>query len=238
MTWEDEQLQIAAEATHETSIDIDSIKHVGGLDITWDPKSEGYIAALSVLTYPEMKLVDTVYLVKKVAEDAPEYRSGYLAFREFPVYHELLALARARGVPAPDVYLVDGNGQYHIREAGVATHVGVLEGLATIGVAKKAYIADNINRADVEASNAIPTVGGESNVRSTSGAVIATALRSGESRYPLYVSSGHMVGLEDAGRVVRTCCLHRIPEPIRQADKGSRQMLRELGPGLGGGDLP
>jgi deoxyinosine 3'endonuclease (endonuclease V) len=39
----------------------------------------------------------------------------------------------------PQVFLVDGNGRLHDREAGLATAVGVLADVPTIGVAKEYY---------------------------------------------------------------------------------------------------
>jgi len=64
------------------------------------------------------------------------YISTYLSFREIPVYLELLAEVRAAGRLA-DVVLVDGSGILHHRRAGVASHLGVVASLSTVGVTKK-----------------------------------------------------------------------------------------------------
>lgn len=39
--------------------------------------------------------------------------------------------------PFPQVFLVDGNGRFHVREAGLAVAVGVLADVPTIGCAKE-----------------------------------------------------------------------------------------------------
>lgn len=50
-----------------------------------------------------------------------------------------------------------------------------------------------------------------------------------EAKRPVYVSVGHRIGLESAIWTVMQC-VHRfrIPEPTRQADIRSRQMVRKL----------
>ncbi|GFR44140.1 hypothetical protein Agub_g5306, partial [Astrephomene gubernaculifera] len=62
-----------------------------------------------------------------------------------------------------------------------------------------------------------------------SGRVWGTALCPGLSKKPLYVSVGHRLSLKTAVELVRRCCLHRVPEPVRQADLRSRQWLRQQG---------
>ena len=44
----------------------------------------------------------------------------------------------------------------------------------------------------------------------------------------IYVSVGHLVQLETAVKLVQRTSLHRIPEAVRRADGGSREVLREL----------
>lgn len=63
------------------------------------------------------------------------YIPGLLAFRELPILLELLRQVRADDRMA-DVILVDGNGILHQRSAGIASHLGVLAGVPTIGVGK------------------------------------------------------------------------------------------------------
>ena len=60
------------------------------------------------------------------------YVPGYLGFRECPALVAAWALLTAR----PALIMVDGQGQAHPRRCGVATQLGVLLDVATIGVAK------------------------------------------------------------------------------------------------------
>jgi hypothetical protein len=45
-------------------------------------------------------------------------------------------------------------------------------------------------------------------------------------RNPIYVSVGTGLSLGTAVAIVRACCRHRVPEPIRQADIRSRAWIR------------
>ena len=44
----------------------------------------------------------------------------------------------------PQVYLVDGNGRLHERQAGLATTIGVWANVPTIGVAKEYYVQSDL----------------------------------------------------------------------------------------------
>ncbi len=50
-----------------------------------------------------------------------------------------------------------------------------------------------------------------------------------EAKRPVYISIGHRIGLETAIWAVMQCIhRYRIPEPTRQADIRSRQLIRKL----------
>ena len=49
--------------------------------------------------------------------------------------------------------------------------------------------------------------------------------RAGSSR-PIYVSVGHGMSLQEAVQIVTSLSIHRIPEPVRQADLLGREMMR------------
>lgn len=48
----------------------------------------------------------------------------------------------------------------------------------------------------------------------------------GGTKAPIYVSVGHRLSLDTALAIVKRCCLHRVPEPIRQADIMTRDYVR------------
>lgn len=68
------------------------------------------------------------------------YIPSFLSYRETPTYLELISKLREHLQKAgkehefPQVLLIDGNGQLHVREAGVATAVGVQADIPTVGL--------------------------------------------------------------------------------------------------------
>ena len=74
--------------------------------------------------------------IKYVTLRAP-YIPSFLSMRE--AEHMVNLIDHLRGIPEcpfPQVFLIDGNGQLHERQAGLAVVVGVLANVSTIGVAK------------------------------------------------------------------------------------------------------
>lgn len=208
--------------------DISDIKKVAGVDISFVKNSDiDACVAVVVLEYPSLRVLYEGYEMVKLREP---YIPGFLAFREVPFFVQVI-----RRIPpeyAPQLVFVDGNGVLHPRGCGSASHLGVLLGIPTVGVAKQFLVAGGLTRDAVEAEFAATcgaTPGSYMLLRGCTdgGAVLGAALRGPTSKVPLYVSVGHMVSLEKAVQVVLKCCLHRIPEPIRQADLLSRKFLRD-----------
>jgi deoxyribonuclease V len=146
------------------------------------------------------------------------YITGYLSFREIPVHDVSLAAARTAG-KLPDVLLVDGSGILHPRGMGVASHLGVVTGLRTVGVSKKLLCGDvNLNGLGVDEVRPV-LIRGETR---------GWALRPRESGRPIFVSPGHGCDVAYALQAVQRVLLGRkLPEPIRWADRLSRDAVRE-----------
>jgi deoxyribonuclease V len=144
------------------------------------------------------------------------YIPGFLGFREVPA----LLAAWARLDPKPDLVMVDGHGIAHPRGLGIASHLGVLLDLPTIGVAKSVLVGEPAGMLGAEPGARVPLV--------WHGRAIAMALRTRARANPLYVSVGHRVGLESAVEwVLRTAGRgYRLPEPTRLAHlAANRQRL-------------
>lgn len=179
----------------------DGIKEVGGLDVSY--KGNLGVSVLTVMNYLTKK-VEKIYYVK--GEVPIAYRPGFLAFREAPLHITLLMRYR------PDVVLVDGHGIAHPRGLGIASHVGIVTGVPTVGVAKKRLYG-------TESSCGKPCLVDEE------GKPIAYILELGKRR--LYVSPGHCVSLETAYNIVKNLVIKgKLPEPIRISDKVSRLLVR------------
>lgn len=134
------------------------------------------------------------------------YVSGFLSFREAPLY--LAALARL--ARPPEVLLVDGQGIAHPRRLGIAAHLGVHLDLPAIGVAKTLLFGQPEGELPQEAGSAIRLMDGNMQ--------IGWVYRSRTGVKPLFVSPGHRVGMEESLAFVRSLAgKTRLPEPLRIA---------------------
>lgn len=187
---------------------------VGGVDVSYLDDETG-IAAYTLVEVATGKLLWSHF--KRLTIPFP-YITGYLAFRELPVYRELLSDVREAGKLA-SVLLVDGNGRLHPRRAGIATHLGVLEGIPTIGVGKK-LICGKIQAGGEFREGTAPIIDQEE--------VIATAIHARRDARPIFVSPGHLTDVDSAARIVQSLFRgeHRLPEPIYLADQLSRREAR------------
>jgi len=142
---------------------------------------------------------------------------------------------------APQVVLVDGNGIYHPRRCGYATHLGILTNLPTIGVAKTVLkvgdvgvrVADKIKKTLLAPGQWAPLMKealikeGADKDDDDMEEPLAVLLRPTAAQQTLVVSSGHKICVETAVHLTKRLCLHSIPEPIRQADLRSRDAVRQ-----------
>lgn len=204
------------------------LKHVGGVDVSFDKEDPS--RAVGTLVVCQLPSLEVVFEVTQSFTMTLPYVPGYLAARETGPMVQLYKLLQERGGPIPEVMLVDGNGVYHPRRCGSATCFGVSVDACTVGVAKKPFEFEGITQESIRAG--VSTCANLSSFRmplasSKSGEVLGVAVCAGKrTRKPIYVSQGHRISLASAEAVVRLCCPHRIPEPIRQADLRSRAMLK------------
>lgn len=179
-----------------------SPKLVAGVDISSTRASAVATGAVVVLAYPELSVVERSVVKGEV--DFP-YVPGLLSFREAP----LILAACERLVHTPDVILVDGQGIAHPRRLGLASHIGLLLDLPTIGCAKSILCGYHGLVGDEAGSFAEISDNGE---------VIGAALRTKTGVRPIYVSIGHKVDLQSAVSWAMRCCRgYRMPEPTRLA---------------------
>ena len=159
-------------------------------------------AAVVILTYPEMVPIE----IKTIDGTLNfPYVPGLLTFREAP-----LVLAACEKLSfMPDIILVDGQGIAHPRRFGLASHLGILFDIPTIGCAKSRLCGKHEIPADKAGCYTELLDDGE---------VIGAVLRTKRGIKPIYVSIGHKCDLGMAVRIVLECCRgYRIPQPTRLA---------------------
>jgi deoxyribonuclease V len=147
-----------------------------------------------------------------VDESVPfPYIPGLLSFREIPP----LLSAWKKLKTAPDVIIVDGQGIAHPRRFGIASHLGLVLGVPTVGCAKSRLCGEHDEPAPDRGAWSPLTHKGE---------LVGAALRTRDRCNVVYVSTGHRVGLESAISVVLSCApRYRLPEPQRLADQLTKQ---------------
>ncbi|MCW3137481.1 MAG: deoxyribonuclease V [Methanophagales archaeon] len=159
------------------------------------------ISAVVVLEYPSLKFLYHSSAMMPV--DFP-YIPGLLSFREAPAIIEAFHKLDKK----PDLLLIDGCGINHPRFAGLATHVGVLLDIPTIGVAKNILCG----------SGTIPSKPGEANLIRYHGREVGYYLKSKKGCRPLVVAPGHKVSLDTSLTIVKSCIRkYKLPEPTRLA---------------------
>ena len=149
------------------------------------------------------------------------YIPGFLAFREAPAIVE--ALARLKR--APDLLMVDGHGICHPRGLGIASHLGVLCDLPTIGVGKTILIGEPAGPLGEKAGDRVSLM--------WKGREVAMLLRTRPRARPLIVSAGHRISLPTAIEWVLKCLQgKRLPEPTRQAHLAANELRKKSAKGL------
>jgi len=173
---------------------------IAGIDVS--VSGEAARSAVVILTYPDLQPLEQVTAEQMVTFP---YVPGLLSFREVPV---ILSALRHLSI-MPDLLVCDAQGRAHPRRLGLASHLGVLTDLPTIGCAKSRLTGEHEEPGNEPGAWA-PLLDGDEVI----GAVVRT--RAGVS--PVYVSVGHRVDLAGAIAIIIACCRgYRLPEPTRLA---------------------
>jgi deoxyribonuclease V len=177
---------------------------VAGVDAAFPDRGRTTRAAAVLMRFPDLEPIDEA--VFEQATTLP-YIPGLLSFRELPA---ILGALERLSIP-PELVLCDGQGRAHPRRFGIACHLGVTTGLATIGVGKS-RLCGRHEEPGTEKGAAVDLFDGDE--------VIARVVRTRSRVRPVYVSAGHRVSLATAVDLVLACTpRYRLPEPVRRADR-------------------
>jgi len=178
------------------------VRTVAGADVAFARDGRVAIAGFVAFSWPKLEIVDVSVAA---AESTFPYIPGLLSFREIPV----LAKAFKRLSARPDVLFCDAHGRAHPRRFGLASHLGVVLAMPTIGCAKSILVGEVARLGAKRGSSARIVDTGET---------VGKALRTRDNVKPLYVSTGNMMDIATAVRMVLAAARgYRIPEPTRQA---------------------
>ncbi len=210
---------IAREAGAAPPVALDRVRRIAGADASYSPDGRFVHAAVAVLGLPDLAVLESRWASREVHLS---YLPGFLAFREGPA---ILSAFGALGTE-PDLLLVDGHGRAHPRRAGIATHLGLLLGIPSIGVAKR-ILTGSAAEPGPERGEVSPIL--------DEGEILGMAVRPKEGARPVYVSPGYAMDPETAVKaVLSTTPDSRLPAPLREAHRISREVRQSFDPSPAG----
>lgn len=194
------QQQLAGEVIYDRPLSLDTVRYIAGVDVS--VKNDESQAAVVVLAYPELTIVETVL----ARQPTPfPYIPGLLSFREGPALVE--AFEKLQQVP--DVFIFDGMGRAHPRRMGIAAHLGLWLNKPTIGCGKT-HLIGSYDEPAPEKGAASPLTHRKE--------VIGVVLRTRDRVKPVYISPGNLLDLPSAIAITLACTTkYRLPDPIRAA---------------------
>jgi len=215
----DLEKEFSIKKTHQTQLKLskriifedrlpEKIETVAGVDVAYTENLS--IGATAVLNYSTLQLVESS--VSNCRTKFP-YVPTLLSLREIPPV--LLSIKKLK--TQPDVFLVDGQGFAHPYGCGFASHLGLIIGKPTIGVAKSRLIGERYEKKqDIE-------------FLKFKGRTVGAAVTTKQGSRPVYVSVGHMISLNTAIRIVRYLSTNnRVPEPTAKAHQLATAEKRKI----------
>ena len=170
----------------------EKLQRVAGVDVSFE-KDSSAVAAAVVIDLNDLKVIESKTMEVELLFP---YISGFLGFREADAVISVLRKLSSDF----DVLMVNGHGIMHPRGFGLASYVGLLMDVPTIGVAKR-LIKGNYKYTD---DNSLKTI--EFMNKSV-----------GACDKQKCISIGHKISLKTAVNIVIKTSIFKMPEPVRQA---------------------
>jgi len=187
------------------------ITTVAGVDAAYF--KDRIVATVCLFNINNLELLEEASFTGKVRFP---YIPGLLSFREGPAIVKALKKLSIR----PDIVLFDGHGICHPQRLGIASHMGVILNIPTIGCAKSLLTGRYSEPGFIRGNFSYVYFDNE---------IRGICLRTKDNTRPLFVSPGHLTDFEDAMRIVLNCCKgFRIPEPLRRAHIFSKIIKNRL----------
>jgi len=186
---------------------------IAGADVACDQTNRKMIAAVVLFDMQSGFIVEKHHAIR---EARFPYVPGFLSFREAPAVLDAWNLFSQK----PEVLILDGQGWAHPRRFGLACHLGLWLGVASIGCAKSRLIGEYDEPGREAGSQAdLCDRGGR----------IGVVLRTRKKVKPVFISQGNLLTLPVCIQLVLHCCRgYRLPEPTRQAHLLVTRLRREI----------
>ena len=178
-------------------------RFVAGADCAFSKDGASIFAVALVWDREARALVEVRTATRAVTTP---YVSGFLSFREGPAILDAIAKLKA----SFGAITFDGAGRAHPRRCGLATHLGVVLDVPSVGVAKSRLIGTHDDLGHAAGATATLRDKGED---------VGVVLRTRDGVRPLFVSVGHRCDVDSAVALAMACATrYRVPEPTRLAD--------------------
>jgi deoxyribonuclease V len=196
-----EALQISLSHRVQLTDGFDEIQLIGGVDEAF--ARDYVISGIVVLDYITFEVVESVFAVDKVKFP---YIPGFLSFREGPAIVKAYRLLSCK----PDMLVVDGCGVNHPRGIGLASHIGVVLDVPTIGVSKGVLCGSGV----------MPEIVGDAHPLCFREEQVGWLIKSTKRSKPIVVAPGHRVSINSSLEITKHCLQgHKLPEPTRLAHR-------------------
>lgn len=186
-----------------------NLERVAGADVSFSLDDKAVVAAV-VMELDELEVLEKLAI--PVTLELP-YIPGFLGLREANATVSVLKKIKSDF----DVLMVNGHGILHPRSFGLASQVGMLMDVPTIGVAKRLIKGRYIHQASQPQQK-----------KETPQLIFDSKKVMGAFFRRNYVSVGHKMSLYTALEVIKRSSIYHTPEPLRQAHMLATETFKQI----------
>lgn len=197
-----EQIKLAKKILLKDSFE--KITTIAGLDQAYVDKR--VISAIVVCDAETLEVIEKKYTLSNLKFP---YIAGFLNYRLSPSIIETFNGLENK----PDLLIVNGSGILHPRRLGLASHVGLLLDLPTIGITKSPLMGE--------------IKGGKVYVKKK---ILGKMLAVKKHSKPICISPGHKISMRTAYKIIKASIKghHKMPKPLVFAHKHANSMRKVL----------
>jgi len=187
-------------------LNISDVSLIAGVDVSYtNDEALGIVVVIN-------RNFEVVEVISQTTKVLFPYVPGFLAFREAPVILKCFEKLQFK----PDLVLFDGQGIAHPRRLGIATHIGIILDLPTIGVAKS-LLCGRCERPE--------KVGQATELKDKNNDIIGYCYLSKSGTKPIIISPGYKTDLKSSLCIVQSLLNgYKLPEPVRLAHYYSQKL--------------
>jgi len=185
------------------------VKRIAGFDAVF--KDKQVVGAVCLMELPGLNIKEERILKRRV--EFP-YISGFFAYREGPVIIDLFASLGNK----PDVLILDAQGTAHPEGLGLASHVGIILNVPTIGCSKTPLYGSFREPAFGRGSYSYI-------INPKNKEIIGAVLRTRDRTKSLFISPGHLIDVDSCIDIImRLTTKFRTPDILRRAHMLAREV--------------